>query len=207
MSSPTISSLISKVVSLGYTIDASSKTYLENLEDVTQLPQSLVDLSIVNDTKQATELYEQINPSISVECEVSSVSSNSSPETSDVETEETKDPEEYIRKDYCSVDDTIEGTYDENPLVRKAYLRDMCPCHVKRDVDRLWNRIMSMYNDPDPRVRYQVLHNLCDGSPTWREDDIIQTLESMHNDTDKKVRRQVHRVLTNYRRTGKWNIL
>jgi len=64
-----------------------------------------------------------------------------------------------------------------------------------------------MIDDPDPVVRYQVLHNLCDGSPKIREEEVIKALESMHNDTDPYIRRRVHQVLSNYRRTGKWNIL
>jgi len=98
-------------------------------------------------------------------------------------------------------------THSSDSKVRKSTLRDMCPCHVKANIEALWQRIMEMHDDPDPKVRYQVMHNLCDGSPLSREADVIRTLESMHNDQDKKVRRQVHRVLTHYRRTGRWNIL
>ncbi|EGG22138.1 hypothetical protein DFA_04256 [Cavenderia fasciculata] len=66
---------------------------------------------------------------------------------------------------------------------------------------------MEMSHDEDPKVRYQVLHNCCDGSPSWRENDVIHTIESMHNDSDPKIRRTVHKILTNYSRTGAWNIL
>ena len=137
-------------------------------------------------------------------------------------------------------EEVIAITHDPSPKVRREALRDMCPCHVKRNVESLWARIMEMANDPDATVRYQVMHNLCDGSPACREDDVIRTLEgmfspllpplstspfpssasclplplllltfyaAMHNDPDKKVRRRVHQVLSNYRRTGKWNIL
>jgi len=106
-----------------------------------------------------------------------------------------------------TVEGVITQTYSEDPKVRKATLRDMCPCHVKGNIDALWQRIMEMRNDPDANVRYQVMHNLCDGSPLCREADVIRTLDDMHNDPDKKVRRRVHQVLTHYRKTGKWNIL
>jgi len=104
-------------------------------------------------------------------------------------------------------DEVIAITHDPSPKVRKEALRDMCPCHVKNNIESLWVRIIEMANDPDANVRYQVMHNLCDGSPACREYDVIRTLESMHNDADKKVRRRVHQVLSHYRRTGKWNIL
>eukprot|EP01114_Cavostelium_apophysatum_P019077 TRINITY_DN6037_c0_g1_i1.p1 TRINITY_DN6037_c0_g1~~TRINITY_DN6037_c0_g1_i1.p1 ORF type:complete len:266 (-),score=52.56 TRINITY_DN6037_c0_g1_i1:70-786(-) len=111
-------------------------------------------------------------------------------------------------KDSCiSVDEFMRLTLDENPAVRKTALRELCPCHVKHDVEQFWLRITSMTKDPDPKVRYQVLHNLCDGSPKEREEMIISAIEEMHNDEDRYIRRRVHQVLSNYRRTGKWNIL
>jgi len=101
----------------------------------------------------------------------------------------------------------LELTKHEDPIIRKKALRELCPCHVKHDVQEFWERIFAMTNDPDATVRYQVLHNMCDGSPKEREDTVIQALEGMHNDEDKYIRRRVHQVLSNYRRTGKWNIL
>jgi len=114
-----------------------------------------------------------------------------------------------IDVDSCkvSLQEFISLTFAEDPTERKKALRDLCPCHVKHDVKEFWDRILAMTDDPDPVVRYQVLHNLCDGSPKTREDDVIKALETMHNDSDPYIRRRVHQVLSNYRRTGKWNIL
>eukprot|EP01115_Flamella_aegyptia_P004461 TRINITY_DN1930_c0_g1_i1.p1 TRINITY_DN1930_c0_g1~~TRINITY_DN1930_c0_g1_i1.p1 ORF type:complete len:176 (-),score=30.66 TRINITY_DN1930_c0_g1_i1:18-545(-) len=106
-----------------------------------------------------------------------------------------------------SIEKFIEFTKVEDPILRKKALRELCPCHVKRDVKEFWDRIIEMTNDPDPGVRYQVLHNLCDGSPATREDDVIKAIETMHNDEDKYIRRRVHQILAHYRKTGKWNIL
>jgi len=101
----------------------------------------------------------------------------------------------------------MSDTFDENARVRHSGLRDLCPCRVKQEVDAFWDRIISMADDSDPQVRYQVVHNLCDGCRAHREADVIGVLEVMHNDEDKKVKRAVHRVLSHYRRTGKWNIM
>jgi len=98
-------------------------------------------------------------------------------------------------------------TWSNDPRIRKAALRDICPCRIKKNVDQFWRRIMEMADDENDEVRYQVLHNLCDGSPRSMEEEVIALLEKLHNDKSKKVRRQVHRVLTSYRKTGKWNIL
>jgi hypothetical protein len=99
------------------------------------------------------------------------------------------------------------------PQTRKLYLRELCPCHVKRDVEIVWDRILEMTNvrrralltssicddelslfaphthththtqDPDPAVRYQVMHNLCDGSPATRELDVIVALGTFRPST------------------------
>ncbi|PRP75323.1 hypothetical protein PROFUN_05634 [Planoprotostelium fungivorum] len=90
------------------------------------------------------------------------------------------------------IDDFVEATRSEDPLARKAALRDLCPCQVLRNVPEFWDRIIAMAHDPDARVRYQVLHNLCDGSPKERENDVIKTIENMHDDEDKVIRRRAH---------------
>ena len=111
-------------------------------------------------------------------------------------------------EDACvSLEEFMKATHDPSAKVRRMALRELCPCHIKHDVKEFWDRIIEMTTDEDAEVRYQVLHNLCDGSPASREDDVIAALETLHNDKDTKVRRQVHRVLTSYRKTGKWNIL
>lgn len=98
-------------------------------------------------------------------------------------------------------------THNSNPQVRKAALKEMCPCRVQKEVDQIWDRVFEMVTDPDAVVRYQVLHTLCDGSPREREAQVIPALESMWNDEDDKIKRAVRRALNEYRRTGNWNIL
>jgi len=115
--------------------------------------------------------------------------------------------EEQKKESTISLHEFLEETKSEDPITRKKALRELCPCHVKHDVEEFWIRIIAMTKDPDPQVRYQVLHNLCDGSPLEREESVIQAIEGMHNDEDKYIRRRVHQVLSNYRKTGKWNIL
>jgi hypothetical protein len=89
-----------------------------------------------------------------------------------------KDGRDQVEKEACvSIEEFIDYTRNPDPVARKIALRDLCPCHVKRNVPAFWNRIIEMTTDPDPYVRYQVLHNLCDGSPKEREDDIIRALE------------------------------
>ena len=114
---------------------------------------------------------------------------------------------------YCDIsastdfDELMEATYSKNPTIRKKALKEFCPCHVKKDIEKIWDRILEMKTDESPVVRDQVVHSLCDGSPKERETEVIATLEELWNDPDERVRRRVRKALNAYRRTGNWNVL
>ena len=59
-------------------------------------------------------------------------------------------------KSTTDIDTIIDLTKHDSPLVRKAALREMCPCRVKTDIDDFWVRVMEMTDDPDKNVRQQV---------------------------------------------------
>jgi len=205
-------------------IDQFSLEYIvEVLVDVKVLPTSSVNESLAT-LFVSTGVAETEAEAISTIAEITKkllLDEEEQDSTSDEEEEDEvplklplKAPS-WLEKEVQWEDDTcrltpekvIALTYSEDPKVRKATLRKMCPCHVKSNIESVWKRILEMTHDPDANVRYQVMHNLCDGSPLCREDDVIRALEDMHNDPDKKIRRRVHQVLTHYRKTGKWNIL
>ena len=98
-------------------------------------------------------------------------------------------------------------TCDPEPRVRQAALANMCPCHVQADRPEVWQRVFELAADPDRDVRRQVLHTLGDGSPRRLEGRVIATLESMRQDADSRLRRRVRRLLAQYRRTGRINVL
>lgn len=112
-----------------------------------------------------------------------------------------------IRLELDTVEEFIGATRDEDWRVRKAALKEMCPCHVKKEIPELWNRILEMYEDENAMVRDQVVHSLCDGSPASMELQVVETLEKMWCDKDERVRKKVRRALNSYRRNGKWNVL
>ena len=103
--------------------------------------------------------------------------------------------------------DHIEKTRSENPKVRHNALKEMCPCHVKADIDLFWNRIFEMVSDEDDNVRWQVLHTICDGSPLHLENKVADALEVFNRDPNSMIRRRAHKALGSYLRTGKWNVL
>lgn len=116
-------------------------------------------------------------------------------------------PQQILPKDSVDFEEILTATFSDNPSIRKQALREFCPCHVKKDINLIWDRILEMRDDPSGIVREQVVHSLCDGSPKEREDEIIQTLEGMWNDPEEKVRKKVRKALNSYRRTGNWNVL
>jgi len=53
----------------------------------------------------------------------------------------------------------------------------------------------------------KVLHTLCDGSPDHMEMKVLDALEIFNRDPNQYIRRRAHKVLSSYRRSGKWNVL
>ena len=104
------------------------------------------------------------------------------------------------------LDELLAETRSSNPKFRRAALLQLCPCHVRNNVTRVWDRIIEMGFDEDSGVRSIVLHNLCDGSPRAREDEIVAAVELLAKDEDQKIRRRARRVLAIYRRTGRINV-
>ena len=100
----------------------------------------------------------------------------------------------------------LEKTRDPNPRTRREAVTHLCPCHVKRNHELVWDRMVEMAGDPDPKVRSWVLHVLTDGSPKERQADITRVLIGLHDDPDPKIRRRARNILAHFRRTGELNI-
>ena len=110
-----------------------------------------------------------------------------------------------MRRD--DIETLLERTRDPRPNVRRAALRELCPCEIRTNVDAVWNRVLEMIDDPDDRVRSVVLHTLCDGSPTERESEVVAAVETLQRDPDVRIRRRARGVIAAHRRTGRINQL
>lgn len=110
-------------------------------------------------------------------------------------------------KDTTYIDVIIELTKHPDPKVRQRAVKEMCPCHVQKDLEAFWTRVLEMRHDEAANVRQQVLHDLCDGSPAHLEFDVAEALQDFNTDPDPEIRRKAHKALTSYRRKGKWNVL
>ena len=105
------------------------------------------------------------------------------------------------------IDGLLEQTYNADPRVRQQAVHALCPCNVKANNERVWDRLIAMVVDEDPKVRGQVFHTLADGSPRSREPEIVRALERMQQDPDPALRRRVRKLLAHYRAGGRLNIL
>ncbi|XP_062522846.1 uncharacterized protein LOC134197523 [Corticium candelabrum] len=101
----------------------------------------------------------------------------------------------------------LDKTRSAKPIERKRVLKEMCPCHVRADIPELWERIFELLKDESDIVRDQALHALGDGSPRHLEERVVKAVEEMYNDPASNVRKKARKMLTAYRKTGKWNVL
>ena len=97
-----------------------------------------------------------------------------------------------------NVEELIELTRHENKKVKLAAIKEMCPCHVQRDVPAFWERVFELAEDEDEEIRFQILHNMCDGSPPGYEDKVVEALEIFNRDSVLKIRRKAHQVIASY---------
>lgn len=67
-------------------------------------------------------------------------------------------PNEAIRlaKQTTDIDVVLALSKHPDPLVRKKALVEMCPCRVKADLEKFWERVFDMINDESNVVRAQV---------------------------------------------------
>ena len=59
-------------------------------------------------------------------------------------------------KSTTDIDVVIALSKHNDAQVRKAALKEMCPCRVKVDIEEFWERVLAMVDDTDDDVRQQV---------------------------------------------------
>ena len=94
------------------------------------------------------------------------------------------------------IDSLLQGTYATDPKERRTALMPLCPCHVRSDVSKIWDRLFELQFDKDSGVRSIVLHHLTDGSPKSRETEVVAAIERLAQDSDLKLRRRARRALS-----------
>jgi hypothetical protein len=110
----------------------------------------------------------------------------------------------------CPTDETLRLalalSHDEDAMVRRLAVKNLCPCHVRKTHADVWDRIFELVADPDPGVRMSVIHAMTDGSPREAWPRVEQALDSLRNDPDPRIRKHVRRTQAAQRRKGTANV-
>lgn len=61
------------------------------------------------------------------------------------------------------IDELVEMSASDDPEDRLEAAKYLCPCHVRRRIEPVWNALYRMLDDPDVRVRRAAWHTLEDG--------------------------------------------
>ena len=89
------------------------------------------------------------------------------------------------------IEELLELAQSDDPAERAVAAQNLCPCHVRRRIDEVWQALYRMMEDPDVRVRRAAWHTLEDGgSPNDPAFQPILT-RALVNETDSQVRRFV----------------
>jgi HEAT repeat protein len=88
----------------------------------------------------------------------------------------------------------LEKARSEDPEQRCEAAENLCPCHVRRRIEPVWEALYRMLEDPDVRVRRAAWHTLEDGGTPGDPalDAIIE--RALKNETDRRVRNLMHQV-------------
>jgi HEAT repeat protein len=105
-----------------------------------------------------------------------------------------------------AIDQLIEMTAHRDWKVRRIAVKNLCPCHVQRQRDDVWQRLIELAADPDPGVRIDVLHNLTDGSPAWLAAQVEAVVTQLCADPHPKVRRYARYLRARQLRLGRVNV-
>ena len=86
------------------------------------------------------------------------------------------------------IEELLEMSHSPDPKDRKVAANFLCPCHVRRRIEEVWEALYRMLEDDDIEVRRNAWHTLEDGG---RPDDpkldaIFARAEA--NETDRQVR-------------------
>ena len=106
--------------------------------------------------------------------------------------------EDRLRGD--KIDLYISMAYSDLPADREAAMENLCPCHVRRRIDAVWEALYRGLQDPNIRVRRAAWHTLDDGGRP-NDPQLQPILEKIaKKETDPKLRQRALDLIQSARR-------
>ena len=89
----------------------------------------------------------------------------------------------------------VELSQSSDSRDRLVAAKNLCPCHVRRRIDEVWDALYRMLEDPNVEVRRAAYHTLEDGGRP--DDPRLQEIfaRARETETDKRVRTFLDRFL------------
>jgi len=87
------------------------------------------------------------------------------------------------------IEELLEQSRSDDPEERLVAAQFLCPCHVRRRIEPVWEALYRLLEDPDVRVRRAAWHTLEDGGRP--EDTALDEIldRTLRQDTDPQVLR------------------
>ena len=100
-----------------------------------------------------------------------------------------KEGERRVRGE--EIDLLLEMSHSDDSTERKEAASFLCPCHVRRRIDEVWEALYRMLEDSDVLVRRAAWHTLEDGGRP--DDPALNEIfdRALQNESDPQVRRFV----------------
>ena len=106
--------------------------------------------------------------------------------------------EDRLRGD--KIDLYLSMAYSDLPADREAAMENLCPCHVRRRIDAVWEALYRGLQDPNIRVRRAAWHTLDDGGRP-NDPQLQPILEKIaKKETDPKLRQRALDLIQSARR-------
>ena len=106
--------------------------------------------------------------------------------------------EDRLRGD--KIDFYLSMAYSDAPEDREAAMENLCPCHVRRRIDAVWEALYRGLQDPDIKVRRAAWHTLDDGGRP-NDPQLQPILEKIaKKETDPKLRQRALDLIQSARR-------
>ena len=88
----------------------------------------------------------------------------------------------------------VEMSESDDPKDRLVAAKNLCPCHVRRRIDEVWDALYRMMEDPEVEVRRAAYHTLEDGGKP--DDPKLEAIfaRALETETDKRVLRFVREL-------------